>query len=209
MRDWNKFDKFYGELLGDIYRQPDEEGRIEISRDIISSVPLALSDMAVLDVGCGEGYAQELFTPCKSYTGITASLDEYQKGKELGRNILLSDYNFMPFQIKFDLIFSSHALEHSPFPLFTLMEWHEFAEYLLLINPNPKHYGYIGKNHYSVMPVQQLRWLLRRAGWKVIWMKETDTDLAYLCHNEKRVGSEGWAETLTPQIYEEDRDNVV
>ena len=82
--------------------------------------------------------------------------------------------------------FPRHSLEHSPMPLLTLMEWHRVArQYLMLIVPNPDYYTYIGKNHYAVMDKQQLSWLLRRAGWRVVAKDFSEfTELRFLCNKE-------------------------
>ncbi len=207
MMDWYYVEKYYQELTKqDVYEQPDEDGRIEISRDIVCSAPIG-EIKSVIDVGCGYGYAQDLF-PSMDYVGITASPEEYKKAREMSRIVFYMDYNFIRFGREFDLVFSSHSLEHSPFPLLTLMEWHRVGRNLLLILPNPKHYGYIGKNHYSVSEPQQVRWWLRRSGWRVTWNKETSTDLAYLATREPRIGSEGWS-NLNTKIYEADRDDTI
>jgi SAM-dependent methyltransferase len=207
MRDWYYFDKYYEELVNqDVYEQPDETARTDISKLMISEAPLE-GVKSVLDVGCGCGYAQDLF-PDTDYLGITCSEDEYKKARELNRIVFYMDYNFIRLGREFDLVFSSHSLEHSPFPLLTLMEWHRVGKNLLLIVPSPDHYGYIGKNHYSVATPQQMRWWLRRAGWKVVWRKTTSTDLAYFATREVRVGSEGWADGLDVKVYENDRDNT-
>lgn len=205
--DWSILESFYEELIkNDVYVQPDEGGRTKISKSIISSAPIS-ELKTVLDVGCGLGYAQELFEGME-YVGITASQKEHEIATGLGRSVFLMDYNFIRFDRNFDLVFSSHSLEHSPFPVLTLMEWHRVGSHLLLIVPNPEHYGYIGKNHYSVSESQQIRWWLRRAGWKVLWNKSTNTDLAYFAKREARIGSEGWTE-LSTEIYEADRDDTI
>ncbi len=205
--DWYILEKFYKELIdNDVYEQPNEEGRTEISKEIISEAPVG-ELKTILDVGCGYGYAQDLF-PGMEYIGITASEREYEEARKSGRPVFVMDFNAIRFSRQFDLIFSSHSLEHSPFPVLTLMEWHRVASNLLLIVPNPQHYGYIGKNHYSVSEPQQIRWWLRRAGWKVIWNKVTSTDLAFFATREPRIGAEGWTE-LNTDVYEADRDNEI
>lgn len=205
--DWSILEKFYQELIeNDVYLQPDKPERVGISEDIISSAPIN-ELKSVLDVGCGLGYAQRLFSGME-YVGITASENEYKIARNLGRTVVLMDYNFIRLGREFDLIFSSHSLEHSPFPVLTLMEWHRVGSNLLLIVPNPDHYGFIGKNHYSVSQPQQIRWWLRRAGWKVVWKKTTETDLAYFAQREIRIGSEGWTD-LNTKVYEADRDDTI
>lgn len=205
--DWYYIEKFYQELIkNDVYEQPDKSGRIEISRAIINAAPIQ-ELKTVLDVGCGYGYAQDLF-PGFEYIGITASAKECNEAQAKGRPVLLMDYNFIRLAREFDLIFSSHSLEHSPFPLLTLMEWGRVARNLLLVVPNPEYYGYIGKNHYSVSEPQQVRWWLRRAGWRVTWNQITSTDLAFFATREIRLGSEGWTE-LNHDVYIADRDNEI
>jgi SAM-dependent methyltransferase len=208
MRNWNRINDYYDELCADVYVQPDEENRIEITRSILSE--LKLDDIqTILDVGCGMGYAHDLL-PGKEYTGITLSEAEERGARELGRSVVVCDFNFITLGRTFDLVLSSHSLEHSPFPLLTLMEWHRVGRKLLLIVPNPAHYGYVGQNHYAVSNPSQLRWLLRRAGWKVTWKKITATDIAYYCEGLARISQEGWAShPLSHEIYSQDKDDTV
>lgn len=205
--DWSYIEKVYRELESqDIYEQPDEAGRIAISKEIISLAPLG-DVKSILDVGCGYGYAQDEFPDC-DYTGITLCAEEYKKARELGRCVLYMDFNFIRLGREFDLILSSHSLEHSPFPLITLMEWHRVGKSLLLIVPNPDHYGYIGKNHYSVATPQQVRWWLRRAGWEVKWRHISPKDIAYYAIRQPRICSEGYTQ-ISPEVYQKDRDDEV
>ena len=88
--NWTNIERYYEELSWqDIYEQPDEEGRINISKEIIASAPLE-NIYTVLDVGCGYGYAQELFKK-QFYWGITRSVEEVQKAVEMGRNVFWRD----------------------------------------------------------------------------------------------------------------------
>lgn len=85
------------------------------------------------------------------------------------------DFNFLVWQDEtFDLVWSRHTLEHSPFPLITLMEWRRVTKatgFLALIMPAPEPEGFWtvhGRNHYSVLPKENVEWLLRRAGWHIL-----------------------------------------
>jgi SAM-dependent methyltransferase len=88
----------------------------------------------------------------------------------------------------FDLVYSRHSLEHSPFPLLTLMEWHRIAKHwLLVILPNPEHYGWAGKNHYGVMNWEQAEYFLDRSGWKVIWDDKSEpSEIRLMCAKVKK-----------------------
>lgn len=167
----------YNSLLGDIYEQPDDPGHIAMATEIITKwLPLATSVKTVLDVGCGTGFLQETFESFdREYTGITLG-EDFLVAKGLGRNVYNMDFNFLEFpDNSFDLIFSRHSLEHSPFPLLTLMEWYRVSrDFLFLVLPTPSAYGWGGQNHYSVMELEQAKFLLNRAGWKHIWDNETE-----------------------------------
>jgi ubiquinone/menaquinone biosynthesis C-methylase UbiE len=88
-----------------------------------------------------------------------------------GLNVHNADMSFLPFEDNsFDLVFARHVLEHSPFPVITLMEWKRVCKgYLCIVAPAPEYWTYRGANHYAIMEFEQLEWLLERAGWK--WIK--------------------------------------
>jgi len=195
IRDYSKFDEHYAELLKDIYEQPNDEGHSRMAEEIISKWMPGLREIKnVLDVGCGTGFCSQYF---KNY-GV-----EYL-GIAIGKPSIFPlifdlDYNFTDFLDEtYDLIFSRHSLEHSPFPLLTLMEWHRIAKkYLMLILPEPESYTYVGKNHYSVMNPRQIKWLLRRSGWEIFSKDYSEpTEMRYLCIKRPRLGSEGYVEIL-------------
>lgn len=206
MRDYTYIDKYLDELIQDIYVQPDNKGHTKLAKNSMQ----LLDDLAirsVLDVGCGTGFMQAVFeTMGIKYTGLTL-------GKEAeSPNIIQGDFTFSQLAGEsFDLIYARHVLEHSPMPLLTLMEWHRISiQYLLLITPNPDKYGYIGRNHYAVMSVNQLAWLLRRAGWRIIKIDHQTEEFRFLCTKQARISYEGWATApLRGPIYESDRDGTV
>lgn len=213
MHDYTQFDVYYNELVNDIYDQPDTEQHLEWADEVIYKWVLPLGITSVLDVGCGEAFAQDMFKyyKIKDYTGVCLG-DDYEKATKMGRNVYPFDFNFLPIGNDFfDLVFARHSLEHSPFPLLTLMEWHRVAKrYLILVLPNPDHFTFIGRNHYSVMENKtQVRWILRRSGWKLMKREYTDYEYRYLCEKRPRISYEGWARTpLDASVYESDRDDL-
>jgi hypothetical protein len=108
------------------------------------------------------------------YTGIALG-EDVVVAQSLGRNVHRMDFSFLDYEDNsFDLIFSRHSLEHSPMPLLTLMEWGRAAKsWLGIVLPAPEWYGYKGRNHYSVMNMDQITNMLEQAGWYPLW---TDID---------------------------------
>ena len=191
MRDWSKIDRYYNELLGDIYPQPPDEGHTAMAQEVVNRwVSLLTTCHSVLDVGCGEGFMQPMFEAYGiTYTGIALG-EDIVKAKEAGRNVHWMDFNFLDFPDKsFDLVCSRHSLEHSPFPLISLMEFQRVSvAWLLLILPTPKYFMWGGRNHYGMMSASQARFLLERAGWHLLWedMSE-EREFRFMCQKYDRI----------------------
>ena len=183
------FYKYYYELLGDVYPQPEDDGHTRMAGEVINKWVSILSPCkSVLDVGAGQGFCQPFFEQFGiHYTGIAMGKDVIE-AKKLGRNVLQGDFHFLSHHAdaSYDLIFSRHSLEHSPMPLIALMEWYRLASnWLCLILPNPIHYGWVGKNHYSVLHPDQAKFLMERAGWRVIWEDNSEeTELRYMAEKK-------------------------
>ena len=192
MRDYRNIDRYLDELLADIYVQPPDAGHTEMAREVIQNwFPQLLGIKTVLDVGCGQGFCQEIFEELGlEYTGITLG-EDYQIAKASGKNVLRADFTFMDIfpDDSFDVIFSRHSLEHSPMPLLTLMEFERVAKtYLCLVLPRPAYFTWAGRNHYSLMSVSQARFLLGRAGWTPIWEDFSDNrEFRFMCSKSYRV----------------------
>jgi len=172
MRDYSRFDTYLDRLCQDIYPQPEDAGHTAWAEDAINwGLDRPHNIKSILDVGCGTGFCSDIFTDMGfMYSGITASNEDYQEAKRLERNVTLGDMTYLTWPDEsFDLIFARHILEHSPFPIITLMEWWRVSKkYLFLVAPIPDFWQYIGKNHYSMAELTQLTWWLNRAGWQLV-----------------------------------------
>jgi len=172
MRDYKYIDSYINKLYGDIYEQPEDTGHTHLARKVIDHWMSKMTTChSVLDVGCGQGMCQAMFENWHvKYEGIALGEDVI-KAQALGRNVHKMDFSFLDYPDDFvDLIFSRHSLEHSPMPLLTLMEWARVSKnWLGLVLPAPEWYTYTGLNHYSVMNMEQVKQMLKVAGWNVMW----------------------------------------
>lgn len=175
---YKNFDHYLTELSQDIYPQPEDAGHRAWAMDAINryfQTAAKETTKTVLDVGCAAGFCKPLFAQfgLHDWTGVTRG-EDYSIAKAVELNVHEADMTFLPFSDKsFDLIFARHVLEHSPFPVITLMEWQRVSrKWLYLIAPAPMYWTFAGKNHYSMMNTVQIEWLLKRAGWFPI-MSET------------------------------------
>lgn len=203
MRNYLFFDRYLDELQQDIYEQAEDVGHTEMAKDIINKwMPLLPDVKTVVDMGCGTAFCSKFFFEYNvGYSGI-------DKLDYPTLYVTTGDFTFSNIHDEvFDLVFSRHSLEHSPFPLITLMEWHRIAKkYLMLVVPNPSYYTYVGRNHYSVLNIRQCRWLLRRAGWQIIERDYSEhTELRFLCKKLPRLGYEGYVDILTNDVLEADQ----
>lgn len=171
-RNWGTFREHYYNLLGDVYPQPEDSGHTLWAQAAINQMGLAHLEGVVLDVGCGQGFCQPFFEEIGlTYQGVTLG-EDYQKARAAGRNVREADMSFLPWPGgSFGLIFARHVLEHSPFPVITLMEWRRVIRpkgLLALIAPTPEFWTHRGANHYSVLAEDHLTWMLDRSGWRVL-----------------------------------------
>ena len=203
MRDYRHFDQCLDRLTGDVYSQPSDEGHTEwathavkwILEEVYGGMPRRFR-RKVLDVGCGQGFMCRVFEAMGfEWTGVTIGEDVKIAGENLGKlgkdpfKVNDADMTFLPFEDgRFDLIFARHVLEHSPFPIITLMEWRRVVRddgHLCLVAPASHNWGYRGKNHYSIVPMSLLNWWTERAGWHTIHeFTFTNRDPLYLKHLE-------------------------
>lgn len=171
LRDFSHLDIYLNRLIPDVYPQPPDEGHTAMAYEVFDRWVAALQGVkSVLDAGCGDtAFMKPRFEAIgMKYTGIALETSNPE--------VINRDFTFTGFRNgEFDLVFARHALEHSPMPIITLMEWHRISKHFLcLINPNPSYYGKIGRNHYSVVEKDQLIEWARIAEWFPIWEDDTN-----------------------------------
>lgn len=139
------------------------------------------AEAKVLDVGCGQGVALEIFEQQGFEPhGITLNSEDVKICRQKGFIVEQMDQSFLEYDDAiFDLIWNRHCLEHSIFPLYTLNEMHRVLKpggYLYLEMPAPetacKHET--NPNHYSVMGKTMWRELISRTGFALLEQLDLD-----------------------------------
>lgn len=183
------FKKHLNKLRDDIYAQPPDPGHTSMALDGLKKyLPEDIS--TVLDLGCGQGFMSTAFEDeGLAWEGVTLG-EDYKVCHANGLRVHEVDFTFLPFkENSYDLLYARHVLEHSPCPVPTLMEWRRVSKkYLVLISPAPEYWSYLGKNHYSVAPLPQLRWWLGRSGWRIAY--------EYVFNNHEEIFLKYWREEL-------------
>jgi SAM-dependent methyltransferase len=176
--------KLYNEWLytAHIYDEGPSNFHEELTRNVVKNYidPLDLPKQSkILDMGCGPGYfLDEMRT--RGYTdliGVTLSPGDIKTCTDKGHTIKKYDLSFIPqkdgyYDESVDFIFCRQALEHSPYPIFTLMEYNRLLKqgskmYIEVPAPDADRKHEYNPNHYSVLGINQLVALLMRTGFKV------------------------------------------
>lgn len=156
-------------LHRDIYSQPRDESHTVWAVHALDHL-LPDDTKSVLDIGCGRGFLYDYFVEKGiEWRGVTLGEDAKYCVQQ-GLPVDAEDMTFLSYEDNaFDLVLARHTLEHSPFPLLTLMEWYRVArQCLILIAPAPEYWTFRGRNHYSIAPKEQILWWLLRTGWHPI-----------------------------------------
>lgn len=181
MRNYRHLDQYLDELTPDVYSQPPDAKHQALTYEVVQRWIAPLEIESALDVGCGQGHALAMLAEyAERIKGVTLG-DDYEVCKAQGMPVQKADMSFLPYGAgEFDLIFARHALEHSPMPLLTLMEWRRVsARYLILIVPSLTTFEWYGQNHYYVLLPQQWTGLIERAGWEIIWTEDSTDEFEH------------------------------
>lgn len=171
---YQRFDAFLKKLQGDIYPEPPSGLHVGLSRKMYGELCKYYPQQPgakVLDVGCGQGLALEIFRDAGlDPLGITLGEDA-EVCRSKGLNVLEMDFAFLDFPDEsFDLVWCRHAIEHSIFPLFTLAELTRVLKpggvlYLEVPAPDTSCRHQTNPNHYSVLGKSMWMELIRRSGF--------------------------------------------
>lgn len=176
--------RFYNDWLYNTHLY--DEGPSDYHRQVTDQViakyidPLQIPKHCnIIDLGCGPGYFLDNMKS-KGYTnlcGVTLSMADAQQCMNNGHKVCQLDISFLPVDLGFndntvDFIFLRHALEHSPYPIFSLMEYNRVLRlggymYIEVPAPDCERGHEYNLNHYSILGHNQLKALLQRTGFEV------------------------------------------
>ncbi len=173
-----RFNEFREWCKTHVYSEPDTQMHTNVMDQIIPKLinDSNLSDkQSILDVGCGQGYGMLKFKEygCSNIQGITLSVEDVKASQDRGFVCTQQDMSFTDFaDSSFDFLFVRHALEHSPYPLLTLKEFHRILRtgggaYIEMPSPKCDRLLENYDNHYSIMGHRQWTELIKRAGFKI------------------------------------------
>lgn len=176
-----KFNRFNAMALSSIYSEPEENNfHTQLIPQMVDKyVPLMEldKDAAILDVGCGYGTFQtkmaELGYP--NTIGVTLSDQDYKASESKGMTVIKSDFSDIPSveDETVDMIWCRHALEHSPYPLFTLYEFNRLLKqggklYVEVPAPDCERQHEANPNHFSILGLTMWMFLFARAGFNAL-----------------------------------------
>jgi SAM-dependent methyltransferase len=186
--------KFYNEWLytAHIYDEGTSPMHEQLTKQIADKYvgPLNLAkDSKILDLGCGPGYFLDWLKSNEftNYIGVSLSPGDIQLCEEKGHAIKKYDLSFIPQRDGYhdesvDFIFLRHALEHSPYPIFTLMEYNRILKqgskmYIEVPAPDCERRHEYNLNHYSILGENQLVALLTRCGFDINEFNNLEFDI--------------------------------
>ena len=187
--------KFFNEWLytSHLYDEGESDLHKKITEEVITNYvdPIKLKkDANILDIGSGYGYFLDMMKK-KGYTnltGITLSETNAKLSRERGHNIKEYDPTFLPQSDGFidesvDFIFLRHTLHHSPYPVFSLVEYNRLLKqfgkmFIEVPAPDCDRQHEFNNNIYSILGKTQLMALLNRTGFKIDTFNEIEFTLS-------------------------------
>jgi SAM-dependent methyltransferase len=186
--------RFYNDWLynNHIHDEGDSQFHKVLTKQVVETYidPMELpKDAHILDLGCGPGYFLDEMKE-REYTnvvGVTLSPGDTKICQSKGHTVKPYDLSFLPqkdgyYDESVDFIFLRHALEHSPYPIFSLMEYNRVLKqgskiYIEVPAPDCERKHELNPNHYSILGSSQLGALLIRCGFDIDKFNNLEFDL--------------------------------
>lgn len=175
MRNYQKMEQYLDWLMQDIYPEPPMPQHEDITENVFQTfiVPNINQFNRVLDVGCGCGIALKRFKALGiSAVGITLGESDYRECLQQNFEVRLMDQSFLDFSAwEFDLVYARHVLEHSPFPLITLLEFNRVLKtdgYTYVELPWAESIHTSNTNHYSLFGKKSWCHLFGKSGFSIL-----------------------------------------
>ena len=167
---------FLCRIENEAYSESDSELHMTIIDKMLPEFTRFIPDpqTRLLDVGCGQGYASQKFKELgyQEITAIALNDDDVEATRNMGIDCYKMDMTFLGFEEKiFDALWVRHALEHSPFPYLTLLEFNRVTNtggfiYIEMPMPDTPRVLENWPNHYSIFGEQMWISLFNRSGFK-------------------------------------------
>ena len=151
----------------------------------------------ILDIGCGPGVFIKSAKALgyNNVTGVTLSTEDVDACISQGFDAINASMTDLPIaDASVDFIWCRHALEHSPYPLFTLFEFHRVLKpggqvFIEVPAPdNERTYMHeFNPNHYSILGNRMWQGLFNKAGFELFnyWIYDIDLPLDHKIVKEK------------------------
>lgn len=176
-RDYIKvLEGFLRRIENETYSEPDSDMHTLLIDKMLPEFTLFIPDRKtrLLDVGCGQGYASLKFKELgyRRITAITLNDRDVEATRRRGIDCYKMDMTFLQFEEKiFDALWVRHALEHSPFPYLTLLEFNRVLHpggfiYVEVPMPDTPRELENWPNHYSILGERMWISLFNRSGFK-------------------------------------------
>lgn len=198
--DYKKFQTFEKRALDTVYSEGSggfhDDLIPETTQRFLSTFNLD-SQCKILDIGCGPGVfiktAQSL--GYMNVTGITLSTQDVNACAAQGFDVIHANMSDLPMaDASVDFIWCRHALEHSPYPLFTLFEFYRVLKptgQVFIEVPAPDNErAYMHEfncNHYSILGSRMWQSLFDKAQFDTVdhWVHGIDVQFDHNTVNEK------------------------
>jgi SAM-dependent methyltransferase len=190
------FREFLNRIKKEVFSEADSELHTSLIDQMVPQFVRFLPNrqVAILDVGCGQGYACVKFRSLgfENLTAITLSPEDVQATCERGFACYQMDMSFLKFDDNaFDVLWVRHALEHSPFPYLTLLEFNRVLNkdglvYLEMPMPDTPRQLEFWPNHYSLFNEKMWSSLFGRSGFKTVVRTRLEFPIQMASVNEGR-----------------------